>query len=154
MCSCVDLHVEDSVMDMNQWIATELPVDYTLPVSTIMTTHAWSASIDDSLAEVEKIMAKRNLASVPIMDSKGIIFGIINWRDLLRCRAAKTNLRAVQAWEICSFKPIAVGPDTSIQEVAKLMLEKEIPDVVVMEDGSIKGFVSTFDFVQRLMSRE
>lgn len=141
-------------MDMNQWTTTELPVDYDLPVSTIMTTHAWSANIDDSLAEVEKIMAKRNLASVPIVDSKGTIFGIVNWRDLLRCRATKTNLRAVQAWEICSFKPIVVSPDLPIHKVAKMMLEREIPDVVVMEDGYIKGFVSTFDFVQRLLEKE
>jgi len=141
-------------MDTRQWATTDLPVDYKLPISTIMTTHAWSAHVDVSLAEVENIMAKRNLTSVPIMDSKGTIFGIVNWRDLLRCRAAKTNLRAVQAWEVCSFKPIIVGPDTAIHEVAKLMLEQEIPDVVVMEDDCIKGFVSTFDFVQRLLERK
>lgn len=141
-------------MNLNQWTTQELPVDYDLPVSTIMITHAWSASIDDTLAEVEKIMAKRNLASVPVMDSKGTIYGIVNWRDLLRCRAAKTNLRALQAWEICASKPIVVSPDTRIHEVAKMMLEQEIPDVVVMEYGEIKGFVSTFDFVQRLLDHE
>lgn len=143
-------------MNKSQWTTAtaELPVDYTLPVSTIMTVHAWSANIDDSLAEVEKIMAKRNLTSIPVMDSKGAIFGIVNWRDLLRCRAAKTNLRAVQAWEICGVKPLVVHPDDSIHAVAKMMLEREVPDVVIMENGSVKGFVSTFDFVQRLLDRK
>jgi CBS domain-containing protein len=141
-------------MDLNRWTTKELPVEYDLPVSTIMTTHAWSASIDDSLAEVEKIMAKRNLASVPVIDSKGVIYGIVNWRDLLRCRAAKTSLRSLRAWEVCASKPIIVSPDVPIHEVAKLMLEKEVPDVVVMDGDQIKGFVSTFDFVQRLLFRE
>ena len=138
-------------MDLNSWTTKELPVEYELPVSTIMTTHAWSANIDDSLADVEKVMATHNLASVPIVDAKGVIYGIVNWRDLLRCRAAKTSLRSLQAWEVCASKPIIVSHDTPIHEVAKLMLEKEIPDVVVMDGDQIKGFVSTFDFVQRLM---
>jgi CBS domain-containing protein len=132
----------------------DVPISSDLPVSAIMTTHAWSASVDDTLAEVEKLMTAHNLSSVPIMDSKGTIFGIVGARDLLRCRAARTNLRAVQAWEICSCKPIEVGPEVSVQEVARLMLEKEIPYVIVMESGLIKGFVSTFDFVQRLLERE
>jgi CBS domain-containing protein len=141
-------------MDMNQWAPTELPVDYDLPISAIMTIHSWSANIDDSLADIEKILAKRKLASLPVVDSKGKIYGVVSWRDLLRCRVSKTNLRSVQAWEICIFKPLIVRPDVSIQEVAKMMLEQKISDVVIMEDDRIKGFVSTFDFVQRLMDRE
>jgi CBS domain-containing protein len=141
-------------MNNSNWISMDVPVSYDIPVSAIMTTHAWSASVDDTLSEVEKIMVTRNLSSVPIVDSKGTIFGIVSSRDLQRCRAAKTNLRAVQAWEICSYKPIEVGPEVSVQEVAKLMLEKEVAYVIVMENGFIKGFVSTFDFVQRLLERE
>jgi len=138
-------------METNQRVATDLPVEYTLPVATIMTVQTWSASIDDSLAEVEKTMAKQKLTSVPIMDSKGTIYGIVNWRDLMRCRAVKTSLHSVQAWEICSCKPIIVAPDVPIHALAKMMLEQEIPEAIVMEDGCIKGFVSTFDFVQRLL---
>ena len=141
-------------MNLTQWTAKELPVEYELPVSTIMTTHAWSANIDDSLADVEKTMARLSLTSVPVIDAKGAIYGIVNWRDLLRCRAAKTNLRSLQAWEVCSSKPVAVRPDMPIHEVAKLMLEKEITDVIIMDGNQIKGFVSTFDFVQRLLDRE
>lgn len=140
-------------MDLNSWVTNELPVDYALPVSTIMITHAWSAGVNDSLAEVEKIMAARSLTSVPVVDAEGSIYGIVNWRDLLRCRAAKTNLRSLHAWEVCASKPIVVSPDVPIHVVAKLMLEREIPDVVVMDGDQVKGFVSTFDFVQRLLDR-
>jgi len=140
-------------MDLNSWTVKELPVEYELPVSSIMTTHAWSASTNDSLADVEKIMATRSLASVPVIDANGDIYGIVNWSDLLRCRAAKTSLRSLRAWEVCASKPIVVPPDLPIHEVAKLMLENEIPDVVVMDGDQIKGFVSTFDFVQRLLDR-
>ncbi len=141
-------------METNQRFATDLPVEYTLPVSTIMTVQTWSASIDDTLAEVENTMAKRKLTSVPIMDSKGTIYGIVNWRDLMRYRASRTSLHSLQAWEICSCKPLVVAPDLPIHAVAKMMLELETPDAIVMEDGCIKGFVSTYDFVQRLLKQE
>lgn len=141
-------------MNKSDWGSTDVPVNKDLAVSCVMTTHAWFASVDDTLATVEKIMTMQNLSSLPIMDSKGTIFGIVSSRDLLRCRAAKTNLRAVQAWEICTYKPIEVGPDATVQDVAKLMLEKEIPYVIVMDNGSVKGYVSTFEFVQRLLKRE
>ena len=51
------------------------------------------------------------------------------------------------------LKSIEVSPDASVHEVAKLMLEKEIPHVLVVDNGFVKGFVSTFDFVQRLLER-
>jgi CBS domain-containing protein len=141
-------------MEMIQWTTTDLPVDYDLPISTIMTVHAWSANIDDSLDAIEKTLAKRKIASLPIVDSKGKIFGVVSWRDLLRCRVSKTNLRAIQAWEICVFKPLIVGPDVPIYEVARMMLEQKISDAIVEEAGVIKGVVSSFDFVQRLLDRD
>jgi CBS domain-containing protein len=141
-------------MDMNHWTTTDLPVDYDLPISAIMMSHVWSANIDDSLAVIEEILAKRKISSIPILDSKGKVHGVVSWRDLLRSRVSKTNLRTVQAWEICIFKPLVVRPETPIHEVARIMLEQKVTDAIVMEDGVIRGVVSTFDFVQRLLDRD
>jgi CBS domain-containing protein len=140
-------------MNMDSLRLADMHVSEDFSISTIMTPYVWSASIDDTLADIKKILATRDVSSVPIMDSKGTIFGIVSSRDLLRCGAAKINLRAVQAWEICGDKPIEVGPDASVHEVVKLMLEKEIPHVLVVDNGFVKGFVSTVDFVQRLLER-
>jgi signal-transduction protein with cAMP-binding, CBS, and nucleotidyltransferase domain len=86
-------------------------------------------------------------SSLPVVDSKGVIFGIISASDLVHFHAARRSPKAVHAWEICTYKPVEVGPTTPIGEVAGLMVKNKIHHVVVSDNRSVVGFVSSLDFV-------
>ena len=44
-----------------------------------------------------------------------------------------------------------VHPDAPLSEVARLMLESNIDEVVVTDGTDIRGMVSSFDFVRTFM---
>lgn len=119
------------------------------PISYMMTKSVWAADSEDSVERVEELLDSHRLSSLPVVDSKGVIFGIISASDLVHFHAARKNPKAVRAWEICTHKPIEVGPTTPIGEVARLMVKNKIHHIVVSENRSVVGVVSSLDFVEQ-----
>jgi len=118
------------------------------PVSRIMVKSVFTADTEDTIERVDDLLNTHKLSSIPVVDAKGVIFGILSAPDLVRFHAAGKNPRTVRAWELCTYKPIEVGPATPAGEVARLMVKNRIHHVVVTENGLIKGFVSTLDFLE------
>jgi CBS domain-containing protein len=117
------------------------------PVSSMMTTPVKIVSASNTVEFVSEEMARQDLAFVPVVDSPDeTVLGVISVSDLLQFQFSKRDPKSVQAWEICSFKPIEVSPDTSISEVARQMVERKIHHVIVMQDQKMKGVVSSLDF--------
>ena len=119
------------------------------PISYMMTKSVWTADFQDTVERVEELLSSHRLSSVPVVDSKGVIFGIISASDLVHFHAARKNPKTVRAWEIGTYKPIEVGPTALTGEVARLMVKNKIHHVVVSENRSIVGIVSALDFVEQ-----
>jgi CBS domain-containing protein len=124
-------------------------------VMSLMSPLVTSVQADDSVATVSEQLRRHDLSFVPVVDAEGdTLIGIISAADLLQFQAARRDPDAVQAWEICSYKPVEVSPDASLAEVARMMVERQIDHVIVMEDKTIKGVVSSLDFVKQFVPRE
>ena len=118
------------------------------PISSLMTSPVWSVGMDDTVEAIETLMAQRSLSWVPVTEPDGAAIGVIAQSDLLALHLHKKDAANVPAWQICTYKPISVSADTSIADVAQLMLERRIHHVVVTRDGSMVGVVSALDFVR------
>lgn len=121
------------------------------PVSLMMHKRVWTASTEDTIERVDEILISHQLSSVPVVDPKGAVFGILSAPDLMRWHAERDDPRtkAVRAWEICTYRPVEVRPDTPMREVAELMVRHKIHHVLVTEDHLVKGIVSALDFVEQ-----
>ena len=118
------------------------------PISSFMERQVRSVGMDDSVAEVETLFARKGLSWAPVLESSRMIVGAISASDLLRFHAQGQDPTAVRAWQLCSYKPITVSPDTPVSEVARLMIESKIHHVVVTDSEGIVGVVSSLDFVR------
>ena len=121
------------------------------PISSFMERHVWTVDIDDAVAEVESLFARQSISWAPVLESKRMIVGVISTSDLLRFHAQGQDPTAVRAWQLCSYKPITVSPDTPLSEVARLMIERKVHHVVVTDNEGIAGVVSSFDFVRTFL---
>ena len=121
-------------------------------ISSLMQREVCSVGPDDTMQAVEAQMVARGLSWVPVVDANGVVLGVISSVDLLRLHADGEEAAKVCAWQICTYKPIAVRPDTPVSEVARLMVETNVHHVVVTEGTDIKGVVSSFDFVRTFMA--
>ena len=121
------------------------------PISSFMQRQVWTVDIDDTVADVESLFARQSISWTPVLESKRMIVGVISTSDLLRFHAQGQDPTAVRAWQLCSYKPITVSPDTPLSEVARLMIERKVHHVVVTDSEGIAGVVSSFDFVRTFL---
>lgn len=112
-----------------------------------------AVGMDDTVEQVEALMQSHRISSAPVYDTDGAVLGIVTGTDLVKFHATGRDPTVAKAWEICTYRPIEVRPETSISEVAELMLVHNIHHVVVMDRGALQGIVSSLDFV-RLFSEK
>lgn len=119
-------------------------------ISSMMTAQTKTATMDASIAQVEDLMRSCSISAMPIIENEeGHVIGIISMRDIMRFHQEKRDPISVSAWEICNYKPIAVSPDTAINDVAKLMLSHSVHHILVTEKQRTIGIVSALDFVKK-----
>jgi CBS domain-containing protein len=118
------------------------------PISELMTDTPQCVDTEATVENVEHFMASHKLASVPVKDQDGAIFGILSAPDILAFHAARRNPRTVRAWELCTYKPLRVAPDAPISEVAAMMMANKVHHVLVMQGDALRGVVSSLDFVK------
>jgi len=56
--------------------------------------------------------------------------------------------------EIMSTPPIAISPNASASEVAKIMTEKKIGCLIVVENKRVVGIVTRRDLVEKVLAKE
>lgn len=117
-------------------------------ITSIMEEKLVTVGLNDTIEATEKIMASNNLSCIPVIDADGKCFGVISAPDLVQFHQARKNPNAERAWEMCTHKIIEVAPDISIRKAAQLMLENKIHHLVIKEDKSVKGIVSSLDIIR------
>lgn len=120
-------------------------------IASLMRHEVHPVGADDTIASVEQQMLARGMGWAPVVDEGGATLGVISSLDLLRFHADGKDAAKVCAWQICTYKPIAVPPDASVAEVARLMVEAGIHHVVIRDGHALKGVVSSMDFVRTFM---
>jgi CBS domain-containing protein len=112
---------------------------------------------DTPLAEVARLMVEHDCGSIPVVD--GAIHdkpvGVVTDRDII-CRtvAQRKNPLDLSASDVMSSPCVTVSSEEMLDEVIRLMEERQIRRVVVIDSaGEICGIVAQAD-VARHGSRE
>jgi CBS domain-containing protein len=116
-------------------------------ISSLLGENPVTVNIDDSVEAVERLMVSHRLSCVPVVNSEGNCFGVISAPDFMQFHQDRENPMAEHAWEMCTHKIIEVNPDISIKKAARLMLDNNIHHLVVTEDNSVKGIISSLDII-------
>ena len=115
-----------------------------MKVSEIMTPAAVADRADDTLAEAARKMWEQQTGSLLVMDGESLL-GIITERDVLKAVATGTPLDRTRISEVMSKDLVSVGPGTSIREAAKVMADKWIRHLPVLDGGRLVGIISQRD---------
>jgi CBS domain-containing protein len=116
------------------------------PISALMHREVWTVDMDATIADVERLLAEKHLAWVPVC-SAGAPVGVLSAADVARVRAEAGD-PATPAWRMCTYKPITAQAGDAAADVARLMVARHVHHVVVCDDGEMVGVVSALDFVR------
>src|SRR5262249_42623423 len=104
--------------------------------------------------EAIKLMAEKNIGSLLVM-SGGRLVGIFTERDYTRKIAlqGKTS-KETRVSEIIPREVVTVAADESVEECMRLMTEKRVRHLPIMEGANVVGIVSIGDLVNWIISTQ
>ena len=134
-----------------------------VPVSKIMTTDLVTLTINDDLTTAEKYFKKYGIRHIPVVSGNAIV-GILSLTDLLRISFADAvdetedsvdtmvyNMFTIS--QVMARDVVSVSPQTTINEVAQFLSQKEFHAVPVVDDGKLVGIVTTTDLINYLLEQ-
>jgi CBS domain-containing protein len=123
-------------------------------VREIMTEEVATAAPDTTLEEVATIMRDEDTGVVPVLDNSELV-GLVTDRDIvIRCIAAGKDPSEITADEIFSEDLETVEPDADVEEASRLMAQKQIRRLAVVEDGRLVGMVSLGDIAVKASDQQ
>lgn len=132
-----------------------------------MTTSVHVASPVTPFKLLVRLIEENRVSAIPIVDQQGVPIGIVSEADLLlkeqrheleserdlvhprRRQQLRAKAAASAASELMTSPPITVMTGTSLAEAARLMQERKVRRLVVVDErGKIAGIVSRSDLLR------
>jgi CBS domain-containing protein len=124
-------------------------------VADIMTRRVIYLREEDNLSRIVEGMEHFGLRHLPVLDGDRLV-GMITHRDMLKIlSAAERREESTFVASIMTRDPIAVGPDTTIIEAARILIKARFGCLpVVDENRNVIGIVTEHDFMKVLAGEE
>src|SRR5258708_31641317 len=121
-----------------------------MKVREVITPNSVPLQASVPVMEAAKVMSQHNMGDV-IVQQDGKICGIVTDRDIVvRALAEGKDPKTTTLDSICSQKLTTISPDQTTAEAVRLMRERSIRRLPVVEDGKELGIVSLGDLTVEL----
>ena len=160
-----------------------LPTMGQLKVSDIMTTQVISLLGTDTLKDATITLAVDNLSGAPVVDEENRLIGILSECDILKVimdheanlenpvlhllafpmdakiddpqlKAAADKISQIKVADLMIPDVITTSPNAEIIDVLRLMIDKDVNRVPVLEKGVLVGIVTRGDIIFSIYKRK
>ncbi len=147
-----------------------------LTAKDIMNTTVLSVSPDAEVVEAARLLFNNRINGVPVIDAAGTVVGVLCQSDLI-AQQKKISLpslftlldgfiplssgknfekefqkiAAIKVSQAMTAKPVTVGPDTTIEEIATLMVNRNFHTVPVVDNGKLVGVIGKEDILKTII---
>ncbi|NLZ12244.1 MAG: CBS domain-containing protein [Alcaligenaceae bacterium] len=114
----------------------------------------YTASPDTPINQALETMAEQDIGSLVIMEH-GELVGMLTFREIIR--HLTKNGGVIGDYTIRSVMddaPVSVTPNTSADEVQRLMLDKHARYTPVMDGPVLQGVISFYDMAQAIVAAQ
>ena len=116
-----------------------------MKISEIMTKDVVVLSVDDTVKHAAELMREHNIGAIPVNTGEKVV-GILTDRDIiLRSAAEGMDLKVQRVREIMTTNPVLANKDLSVDEAARIMSERQIRRLPIVENNTLVGMVSLGD---------
>lgn len=132
-------------MDVSFWMARELVV----------------LAPDSTVAEAMRLMASHRVRHLPVLDKKTRrLLGMLSSQELLLASEPGVNVLSPRAADAASRRlvkdvmspaTITVRSDTSIEEAARILRDRKLGVVPVVDNGALVGILTDHDLLRAFM---
>ena len=122
-----------------------------IQVKDFMSTPVITAKGEDSIREIRELMKEKGINAIPIISYTNDKLKVeVTIRGIITATDINTDLSSNDTVEdvMTSSSVHVIHTNSSAKAAAKMMLRHEVHHIVVMDDGKIKGMISSMDFVK------
>ena len=120
-----------------------------MKVKDFMTRNIAFATTNATVSDVAKLMQQNHVGSIPICNEQDDIVGMITDRDIvLRNVANKKDPNNTKVTEIMTTDIVTVDPEMDVYKVSRLMAEKQVRRIPVVENKKVVGVVTLGDLAK------
>lgn len=144
-----------------------------LTAKDIMTKDVITVKKDTGVSELADILTKNRISGAPVVDDSGRLLGVVTESDLVEqskslhlptvftildsvifLESAKhfekelKKMTGAKVEDVYTEKPVAVGPDAPIREIATIMAEKKVYTIPVVDGDKLVGIIGKADVVR------
>jgi CBS domain-containing protein len=141
-----------------------------LTVEDVMTTSVISVREDTPLKDVAGLLVEQGISGVPVIDAAGSVVGVVSEADFVlkeigseglahrrlgrlrgesnESRRQRSKRAATTAAEAMTAPAITIGRHEPVSQAARVMTERGINRLLVIDDGALVGLVSRADLVR------
>jgi CBS domain-containing protein len=127
-------------------------------VRDLMSREVATLKRNDQLSVADDIMRLARIRHLPVLDDdEARLVGIVSQRDMFRGALARALgygehgqrkvLDTLVVKEVMTTDVVTTSPETPLTEAARVMLERKIGALPVVEDGVLVGIITESDFV-------
>lgn len=127
-------------------------LDYGVSIVDVMRSRLVAVAPDATGRAAIRRMAEADVGSVVVCDASRIV-GIFTERDVLRLAGEGVDLDATRVADVMTRDVATVGPDTELLAAARLMGERRIRHLPVVEGENVLGVVGIRDILGALTER-
>lgn len=115
-------------------------------IRDVMTPDPVTISASAPVAEAARKMKERDVGPVIVLDDDGAILGLVTDRDIaIRAVAEGKDPQSTPVGEICSSELVTVSPDDRVADAIRIMRDKAVRRVPVVEGSRPVGIVALGD---------
>ena len=129
-------------------------------VREIMVKNPITLGRNETLDLAKDIMSLGRIRHFPVVEENKVV-GVVSQRDLYRAsfasvmgygeKAQKAFLKTITVKGVMSHPPETISPEAPISEAARLMIEKKIGCLPVLDAGKLVGLVTETDLLKELV---
>jgi CBS domain-containing protein len=123
-----------------------------MSVADVMTVRVVQAAPDESVRATVKKMLAANVGSIAICDGPRLV-GIFTERDVLHLAGDAVDLDVTAVGDVMTADPVTIQAEGDVLAAARIMSERRIRHLPVMEGENLLGVVGIRDVMGALVER-
>lgn len=130
-------------------------------VRDFMTKNPIYTNPKELIANVKNMMDREQITKVPVLDDSGKLIGVITKTDLKKTMPSNATtldiyelsylLSKITVEKVMKTHPITIQKDATIEEAAKIMSEKGISSLIVMDGEVLSGILTKTDLFRAVV---
>ena len=122
-------------------------------VGQVMSVRIVTVGPEEQVAVAIARMLEANIGGVAVCEPGGLLVGIFTERDVLRLAGEGPHFAELRVGDVMTPRPVTVSADDDIISAARLMGERRVRHLPVVQDGQVLGIVGIRDVLGSLVER-